>query len=53
MIINIEYHDGRQKIIPMVESMEIKEMHIIIFQEDGKTDLELRASVDKLRIVGV
>ena len=53
MIINIEYHDGGQKVIPMVSGMEIKEYHIIVTQEDGKTELELRHAVDKIRIVGV
>ena len=53
MIINLEFHDGRQKIVPMVERLEVKECHIVMFREDGKTDIEVRSSVDKMRIVGV
>lgn len=53
MIVNLSYHDGRQKIIPMASGIEIKEFHIIVTQEDGKTELELRHAVDKIRIVGV
>lgn len=53
MIVNLEYHDGRQKVIPMAANMEIKEFHIIVTQEDGKTELELRHAVEKIRIVGV
>ena len=53
VIINLEFHDGRQKIVPMVERLEVKEYHIVMFQEDGKTDIEVRSSVDKMRIVGV
>lgn len=53
MIVNIEYHNGGHKIIPSVESMSIKEFHVIVFQEDGKTDTIERGTVDKIRIVGV
>lgn len=53
MIVNLEYHDGTEKIIPLAETVSVKEYHIVIFQEDGKTELEVRSRVDKIRIVGV
>ena len=53
MIVNVELKNGGQKIIPLVETMSIKEYHVIIFQEDGKTETIERSKVDKLRIVGV
>lgn len=53
MIINLSFHDGRQKIIPMASGIEIKEFHIIVTQETGQTELELRSQVDKINIVGV
>lgn len=53
MIVNIEYHSGKHRIVPLVEEMQIKEMHVILFQATGETVLELRDKVEKLTIVGV
>lgn len=53
MIVNLSFHDGRQKIIPMASGIEIKEYHIIVTQESGQTELELRSQVDRINIIGV
>ena len=53
MIVNIEFRNGVQKIIPLVDTMSIKKYHLVIFQEDGKVDTIERSKVEKVRIVGV
>ena len=53
MIVNIEFRNGGQKIIPLVDTMSIKEYHLVIFQEDGKVDTIERSKVEKVRIVVV
>ena len=53
VIVNIEFRNGVQKIIPLVDTMSIKEYHLVIFQEDGKVDTIERSKVEKVRIVGV
>ena len=53
VIVNIEFRNGGQKIIPLVDTMSIKEYHLVIFQEDGKVDTIERSKVEKVRIVGV
>lgn len=53
MIVEVKFHSGKTKIIPMVESFQMKEMHFIVFREDGKTDIELKDRIDQIKVVGV
>lgn len=52
MVIHIEFNSGKHKYIPLAESVEVKEMHVVIFTETG-TELELRSNIRRLSIVGL
>lgn len=52
MIVHIEFKDGRHKYIPLAETIELKEYHLIIHTTEG-TEIETRSGIEKVSCVGV